>query len=81
MIIQTQAELNALCEGCVELELQDRVHDWVQQKLGNGQRVSGFGHPVYSEDPRPQQIEDLGIVGEATRIIGHRYIRKTENGL
>lgn len=53
------------------LQSESSPEEIVAEKLSNGEKISGLGHKVYSEeDPRANSIlekaEELGIAGDAT---------------
>ncbi|MFW5886582.1 MAG: citrate/2-methylcitrate synthase [Bacteroidota bacterium] len=39
--------------------LQKYVNDIVEEKLANKERIFGFGHQVFKEDPRPKALREL----------------------
>lgn len=45
-----------------EIGSPDRVREWVRAKIAAGDRIMGFGHPVYrTEDPRARMLREIGI--------------------
>lgn len=50
-----------------EIGTPDRAADWVREKVENGERIMGFGHPVYrTADPRSLMLRSIaqGLGGE-----------------
>jgi citrate synthase len=44
-----------------EIGSPDRVAEWVRAKVSAGDRIMGFGHPVYrTEDPRARMLREVG---------------------
>ncbi|HKN98706.1 MAG TPA: citrate/2-methylcitrate synthase [Pseudonocardiaceae bacterium] len=44
-----------------EIGSPDRVREWVRAKIAAGDRIMGFGHPVYrTEDPRARMLREIG---------------------
>ena len=44
----------------LEVGSEDRVEEWVSQRIGSGQRVMGLGHAVYkTEDPRAAILREV----------------------
>ncbi|MFF3275289.1 citrate synthase/methylcitrate synthase [Streptomyces chrestomyceticus] len=38
----------------------DRIDAWIRERVGSGERIMGFGHPVYrTEDPRSRMLRDI----------------------
>lgn len=38
----------------------DRIEPWVRDKINSGERIMGFGHPVYrTEDPRSAMLKEI----------------------
>jgi len=46
----------------------DEIDDYVRERLRNGEKVPGFGHPILKKDPRPPVLRKLcdrfGVSGE-----------------
>ena len=39
---------------------EDRIGSWVRDAVGSGQRMMGFGHPIYrTEDPRSAMLKEI----------------------
>ncbi|RZS32724.1 citrate synthase [Herbihabitans rhizosphaerae] len=62
-------------EALDEIGSPDRVRDWVRTKIATGDRIMGFGHPVYrTEDPRARMLREIGqklggpLIDFATRV-------------
>ncbi|MBB5788168.1 citrate synthase/methylcitrate synthase [Jiangella mangrovi] len=50
-----------------EIGTPDRIESWVRERVLAGDRIMGFGHPVYrTEDPRSRMLKEiaLGFGGE-----------------
>jgi citrate synthase len=49
----------------------DHIDGYVENALGKGERIPGFGHPILDRDPRPKVLRKLfaesGIKGDAVR--------------
>jgi citrate synthase len=44
----------------LEIEGIDKVHPWIKEKMGKGERIMGMGHAVYrTYDPRAQVLKEL----------------------
>ncbi|MEU6120288.1 citrate synthase/methylcitrate synthase [Streptomyces sp. NPDC047123] len=40
----------------------DRIDDWIRERVLAGDRIMGFGHPVYrTEDPRSRMLRDIAL--------------------
>ncbi|MFI0263496.1 citrate synthase [Streptomyces sp. NPDC017056] len=38
----------------------DRIDEWIRERVRTGERIMGFGHPVYrTEDPRSRMLRDI----------------------
>jgi citrate synthase len=49
-------------EALDEIGSPDRVREWVRAKVAAGDRIMGFGHPVYrTEDPRARMLREIGL--------------------
>ncbi|MFI1912630.1 citrate/2-methylcitrate synthase [Nocardia sp. NPDC020380] len=47
-------------DGLDEIGTPDRIDDWVRDKISRGDRIMGFGHPVYrTDDPRSLLLRDI----------------------
>lgn len=45
-----------------EIGTPDRARDWVREKVAAGERIMGFGHPVYTVmDPRAAMLRDIAL--------------------
>lgn len=45
-----------------EIRTPDRIDEVVRPKIENGERIMGFGHPVYrTDDPRSLMLRDIAI--------------------
>lgn len=54
-------------DGLDEIGSIDKVDDWVRDKIERGDRIMGFGHPVYTtDDPRSLMLREIarGIGGD-----------------
>ncbi len=44
----------------LEIKEMDKVHPWIKEKMGQGERIMGMGHAVYKTyDPRAQVLKEL----------------------
>jgi citrate synthase len=44
----------------LEIKEIDKVHPWIKEKMGQGERIMGMGHAVYrTYDPRAQVLKEL----------------------
>ena len=61
-----------------EIKSVDRIDEVVRPKIENGQRIMGFGHPVYrTDDPRSLMLRDIAIgLGGPLSDLGVRVERR-----
>jgi citrate synthase len=47
-------------EALDEIGTPDRAETWVRERIERGERIMGFGHPVYrTHDPRSEMLKDV----------------------
>ncbi|HLT61228.1 MAG TPA: citrate/2-methylcitrate synthase, partial [Microlunatus sp.] len=52
-----------------EIGTADRIEPWVRAKITSGERIMGFGHPVYrTEDPRSAMLKQLALALGGPRV-------------
>jgi citrate synthase len=45
-----------------EIGTPDRIDPWIREKVLAGERIMGFGHPVYrTEDPRSRMLREIAL--------------------
>ncbi|MFD1018337.1 citrate/2-methylcitrate synthase [Thalassobacillus hwangdonensis] len=48
-----------------EIEHEDRIHEVIEKKIMNGEKIMGFGHRVYkTTDPRADALKEVLVNGE-----------------
>lgn len=54
----------------------DRIDPWIRQRVLSGERIMGFGHPVYrTEDPRSRVLRDVAERLAAGNAEAERLVR------
>jgi len=69
---------------CIKEEINDNmlkkgVEEYVEVELSNGNKIMGFGHPVYKADPRPAMVlkEIRSMCRSNTYVKVYEQLRKT----
>lgn len=58
-VMEGYRELHTRCRGRNEEVSETETIQWARERLNAGLKIFGFGHPVYAQDPRPRQLEEL----------------------
>ena len=65
----------------LEIETEDKVESYIEEKFANGERIMGMGHAVYKTvDPRSQVLKELSKrLSEKTGQPWYKITNKVEN--